>query len=96
LDDRPARRQADVARHAQGDVDHGQDAGREAHRLGARLARLPEQHPAVAGIGGAMAAFYIYPEDDVGIVILTNLAGAQPEQFIEQVAQLYGSDPPPL
>jgi CubicO group peptidase (beta-lactamase class C family) len=52
-----------------------------------------EQHPAVAGIGGAMAAFYYYPDDDVGLVILTNLQGGQPEQFIEQVAQLYGSDP---
>lgn len=54
-----------------------------------------EQHPAVAGIGGASAAFYIYPVDDVGIVILTNLSGGQPEQFIEQVAQLYGPDAPP-
>lgn len=53
-----------------------------------------EKHPAVAGIGGGQAAFYIYPNDDVGIVILANLAGAQPEQFIEQVAQFYGSDPP--
>ena len=54
-----------------------------------------EKHPAVAGIGGAQAAFFIYPEDDVGIVILTNLAGAQPEQFIEQVAQFYGSESVP-
>ena len=54
-----------------------------------------EKNPAVAGIGGAQAAFFFYPEDDLGIVILTNLAGAQPEQFIEQVAQFYGSDPVP-
>lgn len=54
-----------------------------------------DQHPAVAGIGGAMAAYYWYPDDDFGIVILTNLAGAQPEQFIEQVAQLYSPDAPP-
>jgi CubicO group peptidase (beta-lactamase class C family) len=53
-----------------------------------------EKHPAVAGIGGGSAAFYFYPEDDVGIVILTNLGGAQPQQFIEQVAEYYGSDPP--
>ena len=59
------------------------------------LAFPRENHPAVAGIGGAQAAFFFYPKDDVGIVILTNLAGAQPEQFIEQVAQFYGSDPAP-
>jgi CubicO group peptidase (beta-lactamase class C family) len=52
------------------------------------------EHPAVAGIGGAMAAFYVYPEDDVAVVILTNVIGGQPEQFIEQVAQLYGEDAP--
>lgn len=54
-----------------------------------------DKHPAVAGIGGGSVAFYIYPKDDVGIVILTNLAGGQPELFIEQVAQLYGPDAPP-
>jgi CubicO group peptidase (beta-lactamase class C family) len=53
-----------------------------------------DRHPAVAGIGGAMAAFYWYPDDDVGIVVLTNLSGGQPEQFIEEVARLYGSEAP--
>lgn len=55
-----------------------------------------EKHPAVAGIGGNSAAFYIYPEDDVGIVVLTNLSGARPEAFIEQIAEFYGSDPPAM
>lgn len=41
---------------------------------------------AVAGIGGARSAFFVYPEQDLAVVILTNLAGAQPEQMIDVVA----------
>jgi CubicO group peptidase (beta-lactamase class C family) len=48
------------------------------------------EHPAVAGIGGGAVAFYVYPQDDVAVVILTNLSGGQPEQMIENVAALYG------
>jgi hypothetical protein len=50
------------------------------------------EQPAVAGIGGAMAAFCVYAEDDVAVVILTNIDGGQPEQVIDQVAQIYGRD----
>jgi tetratricopeptide (TPR) repeat protein len=45
-----------------------------------------DEHRAVAGIGGRRSAFYIYPDDDLGIVILTNLSGADPENFIDEVA----------
>ncbi|NGZ83937.1 serine hydrolase domain-containing protein [Duganella aceris] len=48
-----------------------------------------DAHRAVAGIGGARSAFYVYPDDDLAIIILTNLAGAQPEQLIDAVAGLY-------
>lgn len=44
------------------------------------------EHAAVAGIGGRRSAFYFYPEDDLGVVILTNLSGAEPEDFIDEVA----------
>lgn len=47
------------------------------------------QHRAVAGIGGGRSAFYIYPDDDLAIIILTNLAGSQPEQLIDTVAGFY-------
>lgn len=48
------------------------------------------EHPVVAGIGGRRAAFFVYPEDDLAIVLLTNLAGANPEEFIDEIAgQLY-------
>ena len=46
-------------------------------------------HRAVAGIGGARSAFYVYPNDQLAIVILTNLAGGQPEQLIDTVAGFY-------
>jgi CubicO group peptidase (beta-lactamase class C family) len=48
-----------------------------------------EGHRAVAGLGGGRSAFYVYPEDDLAIVILTNLAGAQPQQLMDSVAGWY-------
>ena len=46
-------------------------------------------HRAVAGIGGGRSAFYVYPEDDLAVIILSNLAGGQPEQLIDTVASFY-------
>lgn len=46
-------------------------------------------HRAVGMTGGGRSAFFIYPEDDVAVVILTNLAGAYPEDMIDQVASIY-------
>ena len=46
-------------------------------------------HRAVAGIGGARSAFYVYPDDGLAVIILSNLAGAQPEQLIDTVAGFY-------
>lgn len=43
----------------------------------------------VAGIGGARAAFIVYPERRLAVVILTNLAGANPQRFIERIADFY-------
>lgn len=42
-----------------------------------------------AGIGGMRSAFYVYPENDLAVVILTNLAGAAPEQMIDIVASYF-------
>lgn len=47
------------------------------------------EHRAVAGIGGARSAFYVYPEHDLAVIILTNLSGSQPEQLIDAVAGFY-------
>ncbi|UCJ08315.1 serine hydrolase [Chitinophaga pendula] len=47
------------------------------------------QHPAVSGSGGMRSAFSYYTNEKVGVIILTNLRGANPERFIEQVAGFY-------
>ncbi len=43
-------------------------------------------HRAVGMTGGARSAFFIYPEDGVAVVILTNLLGAYPEDIVDQIA----------
>lgn len=51
-----------------------------------------EDHPAVAGIGGRRSAFYVYPQDHLAVVVLTNLAGANPEEFIDEIAGFWLPD----
>lgn len=41
---------------------------------------------AVGMTGGARSAFFIYPEDRVAVVILTNLSGSYPEDSIDRIA----------
>lgn len=43
----------------------------------------------VAGIGGARAAFVVYPDEGLAVVMLTNLAGANPQRFIPTIAEFY-------
>ncbi len=50
------------------------------------------EHPAVGAEGGGRAAFAVYPNDGVTVVILTNLAGANPEELLDQVAANYIAD----
>jgi CubicO group peptidase (beta-lactamase class C family) len=47
------------------------------------------KHTCYVPFGGAKAAFAVYPEDDVAVVILTNLQGSMPERFIDRVAAYY-------
>lgn len=47
------------------------------------------RHGAVIATGGGRAAFFVYPEDDLAVVVLTNLAGAFPEEFIDELAGVY-------
>lgn len=46
-------------------------------------------HPAYAGIGGARSAFYVYPDDGLAVIVLTNLIGAEPETFIDRIADVF-------
>lgn len=43
-------------------------------------------HPVAAGVGGRRSAFFVYPRDDLAVVVLTNLAGANPEEFVDEIA----------
>ncbi len=47
------------------------------------------RHPIATGIGGRRSAFFVYPKDDLAIVVLTNLAGANPEEFIGEIAGVF-------
>jgi CubicO group peptidase (beta-lactamase class C family) len=47
------------------------------------------KHTSYVPFGGAKAAFALYPEDDVAVVILTNLQGSMPERFVDRVAGYY-------
>jgi CubicO group peptidase (beta-lactamase class C family) len=55
-------------------------------------AALRSKHRAVGGVGGGRSAFFVYPDDDLAIVILTNLQGAEPQAFIDKVAGYYIPD----
>lgn len=46
-------------------------------------------HRAVAPIGGGRAMFFVYPDDDLSIIALSNLTGADLESLIEEIAKLY-------
>jgi len=46
-------------------------------------------NPVIFQSGGARNTLYIYPKDNVSVVILTNLTGARPQDFIDEIANLY-------
>lgn len=48
-----------------------------------------EEHPAAGPIGGMRSAYFVYPKDDLSIIVLTNLQGANPEWFIDEIAGYY-------
>lgn len=50
-------------------------------------------HRQVAGIGGARAAFVVYPDEGLAVIVLTNLAGANPQNFVPRIAEFYKSLP---
>jgi CubicO group peptidase (beta-lactamase class C family) len=46
---------------------------------------IRDKHPAAMAIGGGRAAIGIYPQDDVVIILFTNLSGCSPEQIVEKI-----------
>lgn len=51
------------------------------------LASSPKRQ--VAGIGGNRAAFIVYLDEGLAVVVLTNLVGGNPERFIPRIAEFY-------
>lgn len=50
------------------------------------------KHSAIIATGGGRSAFFVYPDDDLAVVVLTNLAGAFPEEFIDELSGLYNPE----
>jgi len=46
----------------------------------------------IGTLGGARNALFIYPKDNVTVVVLTNLLGGRPQDFIQEIANLYIMD----
>lgn len=51
-----------------------------------------EPRQIVGGLGGGRSAFFVYPKDDLAIVVLTNLVGGNPQRFMGEIAQIYLGD----
>jgi CubicO group peptidase (beta-lactamase class C family) len=49
-------------------------------------------HPAAAAIGADRSALVVYPQDNLSIVVLTNLSGSLPSTFIDEIAGFYIAD----
>jgi CubicO group peptidase (beta-lactamase class C family) len=62
--------------------------------LGWGMNKFRKKHRAVGMSGGGRSAFLIYPDDDLAVIILTNLGGSYPEDFLEEIAGVYDSSIP--
>lgn len=51
-----------------------------------------KDHPASAAVGGGRSAVFIYPKDNLSIIVLANLMGASPDSFIDEIAGFYIPD----
>jgi CubicO group peptidase (beta-lactamase class C family) len=47
------------------------------------------KHRAVGGIGGGRSTFFVYPDDDVAVIVMTNLVGANPQNLVDIIAGHY-------
>lgn len=43
----------------------------------------------IGTFGGARNALFIYPKDNITVVVLSNLVGARPQDFMNEIASLY-------
>ncbi len=47
-----------------------------------------DNHPAVAPVGGGRSALFVYPRENMAIIVLTNLAGGAPDAYIDEIADI--------
>lgn len=47
------------------------------------------RHDAVVITGGGRSAMVVYPDDELAIVVLTNLSGSYPEEFVDELAGFF-------
>jgi CubicO group peptidase (beta-lactamase class C family) len=50
------------------------------------------EHPVVGPTGGGCAVFFLYPKDDLTVVLLTNLGLSAPQSYVEGIAAFYLPD----
>ncbi|HET7819363.1 MAG TPA: serine hydrolase [Bacteroidia bacterium] len=60
--------------------------------LGWGNTKFRPKHKAIGMTGGVRSALIIYPDDNLAVVVLTNLKGCQPFNFIEEIASCYNPD----
>jgi CubicO group peptidase (beta-lactamase class C family) len=56
------------------------------------ITKFRKNHKAIGMSGGNRSVIMFYPDDDLAIIVLTNLAGSSPEDFIEEIAGCYNQD----
>ncbi|MDH6253362.1 CubicO group peptidase (beta-lactamase class C family) [Chryseobacterium sp. H1D6B] len=60
--------------------------------LGWGLTKFRTKHKAVGMSGGGRSAFLVYPDDNLSVIVLTNLMGSSPEDFLEELAGVYNPE----
>jgi len=66
----------------------GFDPPYNAYALGWPIA-VRKKHPAVASMGGGRAFILNYPDEDLSVILFTNLTGCSPEVIAEKIAAIY-------
>lgn len=52
-------------------------------------------HEFAGGTGGIRSAFFVYPKDDLAVVVLTNSQAARPESLVRSISMRYLTNDPP-
>lgn len=56
------------------------------------MTRPRTQHRAIIATGGGRSVFCVYPEDDFAVIVLTNLSGCSPEDFIDELVGYFNPE----